>query len=70
MADDIKLQSIACAEKDHEICEMPNCHCECHLPQSQQSIRWRLEQLSGSNLPDSDRLQKLIDLMLDLTRKI
>lgn len=69
MAHDIRALSVTCAEDSHEPCRMKNCHCECHLPQEEQSVHWRLEQLSKSALPDSERLQVLIHLTAELAQR-
>ena len=69
MARDIRAVSITCDEDNHGPCAMVNCYCECHLPQERQSVKWRLEQLTKSTLPDSERLQVLIQLTAELAER-
>lgn len=69
MAHDIRPVSITCAEDSHEPCVMKGCHCECHLPQERQSVYWRLGRLGKSTLPDSERLQVLIQLTTELAQR-
>lgn len=67
MAHDVRPISVQCNAGDHgKVCQYKDCCCECHLPQERQSVRWRLEQLTKSTPPDSERLQVLIHLTAEL----
>ena len=68
MANSIRSISVICDRGNHSKCKNDGeryCYCECHKPEDERSVRWKLEQLAQSTMPASQRLQVLIQLMIE-----
>lgn len=71
MARDVRGNTPACWDEKHNDCPSPDsCYCECHLPAEDRSVSFRLRELTKSTLPDSQRLQVLIQLTAELAEGI